>query len=98
MGRYEANKSGQIVFEEDKLFLVLSGVAQVVAKPELASSIRSVPSESSQAVTEQAVVLTRSLECSWIGIRWSAEMHQLSPIVEQKSGDYFGETSFGIQY
>jgi hypothetical protein len=55
MGRYEANKSGQIVFEEDKLFLVLSGVAQVVAKPELASSIRSVPSESSQAVTEQAV-------------------------------------------
>ena len=68
MCRYEAYESGQIVFEEDshadKLFLVLSGVAQVVAKPELASSIRSVPSESPQAVPEQAVALKRSLECS----------------------------------
>jgi len=56
------------VFEEDscadKLFLVLRGVAQVVAKPELASSIHSIPSESPQAVPEQAVALKRSLECS----------------------------------
>jgi CRP-like cAMP-binding protein len=100
MCRYEAYESGQILFGEDsdavKLFLVLSGFAQVVAKPELTASLRGVPSELSQAVTEQAVELTRSLKCSWTGIRWRAEMHHLSPIVEQKSGDYFGETALAV--
>jgi adenylate kinase len=97
MCRYEAYESGQIVFEEDshadKLFLVLSGVAQVVAKPELASSIRSVPSESPQAVPEQAVALKRSLECS-CDRKTMLERRDapLVPIAELKSGDYFGET------
>ena len=89
MCRYEAYESGQILFGEDSdaviLFLVLSGVAQVVAKPEFTASLRGVPSESSQAVTEQAVELTRSLECSWTGIRWRAEMHHLSPMSSKRA-------------
>jgi adenylate kinase len=98
MCRYEAFESNQIVFEEDsaadRLFLVLSGVAQVVAKSGHVSSFRNVPSESPQAISEQTVTLKRSLECSCD--RKSMLQRRdtpLVPIAELKSGDYFGETA-----
>lgn len=84
MCRYEAFDSGQTVFDEDsdadKLFLVLNGVAQVVAK--------------SDRTSEQSVTLQRSLECS--GDRKTLATgtdEPLVPIDELKSGDYFGETA-----
>ncbi|KAL7525496.1 hypothetical protein ACHAXR_001031, partial [Thalassiosira sp. AJA248-18] len=97
MCRYEAFDSGQTVFEEDsdadKLFLVLNGVAQVVAKSEPAS-FRSKLSESSPAFSEQSVALQRSLECSGDRkpIVAGTDMPHVT-IAELKSGDYFGETA-----
>ncbi|KAL3821971.1 hypothetical protein ACHAXA_004459 [Cyclostephanos tholiformis] len=98
MCRYEAFESNRIVFDEDsaadRLFLVLSGIAQVVAKPELASSIRNAPFESPQAISEKTVALKRSLECS-CDRKSMLERRDvpLVPIAELKSGDYFGETA-----
>jgi adenylate kinase len=98
MCRYEAFESNQIVFEEDsaadRLFLVLSGVAQVVAKPGRVPSFRNAPSESPQAISEQTVALKRSLECS-CDRKSMLERRgaPLVPIAELKSGDYFGETA-----
>mmetsp|Transcript_14217 Transcript_14217/g.30373 ORF Transcript_14217/g.30373 Transcript_14217/m.30373 type:complete len:620 (+) Transcript_14217:167-2026(+) len=85
MCRYEAFDSGQTVFEEDsnadKLFLVLSGVAQVMAKSGLASS-------------EETVALQRTFVCSGDRKTLDAgtDTHHVT-IAELKSGDYFGETA-----
>ncbi|KAL7554416.1 hypothetical protein ACHAWF_017853 [Thalassiosira exigua] len=98
MCRYEAFDAGQTVFEEDsdadKLFLVLSGVAQVVAKSESTSSIS--PAEASSAVSEKSVTLQRSLMCSTKDSQRTVLAGAGTPdvtIAELKSGDYFGETA-----
>ena len=100
MCRYEAFESNQIIFEEDseadKLFLVLSGVAQVVAKnfpPSVSGAPSTSPSSSNAArITEQRLTLQRSLECS--GDRKSALVGTDEVIIaELKSGEYFGETA-----
>ncbi len=98
MCRYEAIDSDKMVFEEDsladKLYLILSGVVQVVAKSPLAASLQSCPSVVSRARSEQAVTLLRSLECS-TGRRTILEgldePHAM--ISELTVGDYFGETA-----
>ena len=95
MCRYEAFDSGQTVFEEgsdaNKLFLVLSGVAQVVAKSEPTLASR-------ESFRERSVTMKRSLECSQsqIGLvlgspDGTSQSHVT--IAELKSGDYFGETA-----
>ena len=96
MCRYEAFDSGEIVFEEDsqasKLFLVLSGLAKVVAKD--MPSFQSFPSSSSvsaQALSERSVALQRSFECS--DDRKTLDGTDEITIAELKSGDYFGETA-----
>lgn len=98
MCRYEAFESNRVVFEEDsvadKLFLVLSGVAQVIAKPDqvVASS-----STHKSPQLEQAMTLRRTLECSRSEMRFSTiereRKNEPLVIAELKSGDYFGETA-----
>ena len=97
MCRYEAFDSNTVVFEEDsdadKLFLVISGVAQVIAKSKVADSFGS---------TEQSVTLQRSLECSGgdrkpLVAEGAADSTQHVIIAELKSGDYFGETGLVFQ-
>ena len=93
MCRYEAYDTNTVVFEEDdsadKLFLVLSGVAQVIARADMNSSS-----------TEQSIALHRSFissstEQQLTTTRSSAiegDAQHVS-IAELKSGDYFGETA-----
>jgi CRP-like cAMP-binding protein len=106
MCRYEAFDSGQVVFEENsqakKLYLVLSGLAQVVAKdlpsvpslrgvrPNTASSTssRSLPTST---FLEQSVALQRSLECS-CDCTSLVESDEVA-IAELTNGQYFGETA-----
>lgn len=98
MCRYEAFESDKMVFEEDssadKLYLILNGVVQVVAKTPLALSLQNCHSMSSRALSEQAVTLLRSLECSTgrkTILEGFDEPHAM--IAELTSGDYFGETA-----
>lgn len=98
MCRYEAFDSDKTVFEEDssadKLYLILSGVVQVVAKSPVALSLQSCTNMSSRARSEQAVALLRSLECSTgrkTILEGVDEPHAM--IAELTSGDYFGETA-----
>jgi CRP-like cAMP-binding protein len=98
MCRYEAFDSDKTVFEEDssadKLYVILSGVVQVIAKSPLALSLQSCPSVPSRALSEQAVTLLRSLECSTgrkTILEGFDEPHAM--IAELTGGDYFGETA-----
>jgi len=93
MCRYEAYDTNTVVFEEDdtadRLFLVLSGVAQVVARSDINSSS-----------TEQSIALHRSfISSSSTSTEQSTRSSdtendaQHVSIAELKSGDYFGETA-----
>jgi CRP-like cAMP-binding protein len=98
MCRYEAFESNRVVFEQDsvadKLFLVLSGVAQVIAKPE---QVVAESSTHKSSPLEQAMTLRRTLECSSSEMRFSQiereRRNEPLIIAELKSGDYFGETA-----
>ncbi|KAL3789922.1 hypothetical protein HJC23_010607 [Cyclotella cryptica] len=94
MCRYEALDSGQTVFEEDdqaeKLYLVLSGVAQVIAKETPATRVLHAIASKKNLFSEQSVALQRSLECSCQ--KHTLEQSTEIVIAELKSGDYFGET------
>lgn len=94
MCRYEAFDSGQTVFEEDdqaeKLYLVLSGVAQVIAKETPTTRVLQVMASKRNLFSEQSVALQRSLECSCQ--KQTLEQSTEIVIAELKSGDYFGET------
>ncbi|KAL9187931.1 hypothetical protein ACHAXT_006309 [Thalassiosira profunda] len=91
MCRYEAFDVGETVFQEgsdaDKLFLVLSGVAKVIAKSDLR---RTQPAEVQPVLSEKSVALKRSFECSGDQRPLTAGVD--ITIAELKSGDYFGET------
>lgn len=100
MCRYEAFESNRVVFEQDsvadKLFLVLSGVAQVIAKPEQVVDVAPSSTHKSPQL-EQAMTLRRTLECSRSEMRFSQiereRRNEPLVIAELKSGDYFGETA-----
>lgn len=95
MCRYEAFDSNQTVFEHDdkadKLYLILNGVAQVIAREAPTSRGLHAISSRKQIFSEQTVALQRSLECSCT----RQTLLQSSDIViaELTSGDYFGETA-----
>jgi len=100
MCRYEAFDSNQVVFSENsigsKLYLVLSGTAQVVAR-DMSSSGRDIqspsrPTSSYKRAFEKSIVLQRSFECG------GNQMPLMSPagevtIAELTTGSFFGETA-----
>ncbi|KAL7467818.1 hypothetical protein ACHAXS_008058 [Conticribra weissflogii] len=98
MCRYEAFENNQVVFEEnskaDKLYLVLSGVAKVIAKnpiPPQPPSSTEEPSTKGR-ISERFVALQRSLECS-SDKKGSLMGTDEVVVADLRSGDYFGETA-----
>lgn len=95
MCRYEAFDSNQTVFEHDdtadKLYLILNGVAQVIAREAPKSRGLHAISSRKQIFSEQTVALQRSLECS--STRQTLLKSSDIVIAELTSGDYFGETA-----
>lgn len=85
MCRYESAEEDEVVFKEgsesDKLYLIVSGRAQVVA-----NRIRN--SSESHLVLEQRVTLQRSLECN--GRPMCHGVEEIT-IAELDSGAFFGE-------
>ena len=95
MCRYEAIDSKQTVFEQDdkadKLYLVLDGCAQVIAREAPASRGLHAMTLKKQVFSEQSVALQRSLECS-CSRQTLLQSHEIV-IADLNSGDYFGETA-----
>ena len=95
MCRYEAFDSKKIIFEQDdkaeKLYLILNGVAEVVAKEAPVCSGALPMTSQGQSVAERAVALQRSLECNCP--RQTLLQSSDVVIADLRSGDYFGETA-----
>ena len=100
MCRYEAFDANQVVFNENstgtKLYLVLSGTAQVVAKDKMSSS-RDVPSSSRptssyRRAIEKSIVLQRSFECGGNQKPLLSSADEVT-IAELTTGSFFGETA-----
>ena len=95
MCRYEAIDSKQTVFEQDdkadKLYLVLDGCAQVIAREAPASRGLHAMTSKKHVFSEQSVALQRSLECS-CSRQTLLKSHEIV-IADLTSGDYFGETA-----
>lgn len=94
--RYEAFDSRQVIFEQDdqadKLYLVLGGVAQVIAIEAPASrGLHAVTSKREMYYSEASVALQRSLECS--SNRRTFLQSSEIVIADLQPGDYFGETA-----
>ena len=101
MCRYEAFDANQVVFSENsigtKLYLVLSGTAQVVARNnDMVSSrgiqVSSRPSSSCKRAFEKSIVLQRSFECGGNQNPLLASAGEIK-IAELSTGSFFGETA-----
>ena len=97
MCRYEAFDSGQTVFEEggnaDKLFLVIEGVAEVIAKSGMSSS------SSSGMALKRSFACSSGVGCCQDGEEGcNDEASQHIPIAKLKRGDYFGVSRFPLLF
>jgi CRP-like cAMP-binding protein len=100
MCRYEAFDANQVVFSENsigtKLYLVLSGTAQVVAKDKMSSSrdveSSSRPTSSYKRAIEKSIVLQRSFECGGNQKPLLSSAGEVT-IAELTTGSFFGETA-----
>lgn len=102
MCRYEAFDANQVVFSENsigsKLYLVLSGTAQVVARDDKMSSSRrddqssSRPTSSYKRAFEKSIVLQRSFECGGNQRPLLSSAGEVT-VAELTTGSFFGETA-----
>jgi CRP-like cAMP-binding protein len=96
MCQYEAFDSRQVIFDQDdkadKLYLVLDGVAQVIAKESPTSRGLHAMTSKKEMYAEASVALQRSLECSSKTRRTLLQSTDIV-IADLLPGDYFGETA-----